>query len=140
MDTMTTAKATNYTYDSKTLANMTVGYITSLKKWAEEKGYIFEGEIPSPEILTIAIEKASKRTKKHINRAISRKYSLRSGNLFLHSLHKKLGVSICKIELNEQEKAIIKARKKWKEQQKIADQLHAEYISAKGDFYKTYRR
>lgn len=91
--------------------------------------------------LEVLIQGLSKTAKKKFNKSISKvewKLSLKSINLFLHYVARKLMNSDYTVKYKETkaQTEILDARKKWKAQQLIAETLLKEYKEKKGTFFK----
>lgn len=115
-----------------------------ITEYAESKGYRIMNKLKSPTTLLGTAKSMhfdSKRQKKalrnYINR-IHKQANLRTINVFLHFLYKKIyGLDIApSVELSEKEIKIQIARKAWKKVQMESDKLRLVYKQEKGDFYK----
>ena len=116
-----------------------------IKEFADSKGYVIKGEMKIPTNLIgmnksmhFDSNKQKKRFRNYINR-IHKKTTMRTANIFLHVLFKKIYQldTAPSVEYSEKEISIQNSRKAWKKVQAEADKLHLAYIKEKGDFYKT---
>ena len=104
-----------------------------IKEFASEKDFDISGDLTTTTLNEFPSSNAKKRFKKALNRVIEHP-TMKRASLFLHYLCK---VSNCtaKLDYSAKEKAIRSKRKAWKDAQKVADNLMAEYKQEKGDYY-----
>lgn len=162
----TLVKKTEYTYNEKELANIMKKFLADAKQIIINEDYSLteKSEKAFKDMDQIIWENyfgnMSKKMKKNVNKRINffnKKRSLSSMNRLFHFIHtivlakrelvksyytsyyflvKPDWIDKVKVDISLKEKAIQDKRKKWKEAQRIADELLSGYKEEKGNYYK----
>jgi len=130
-------------HNSNELTNGTVEALDIINSFLKENtNFKLKGDvnIEDTDLLRSKISDLGICDRRRLKRAINKvalKASLFSYNRFLWFLNKIVLSGPDTVKITEPKHETIQVcRKKWKEAQKIADELHSQYIDEKGDYYK----